>query len=299
MDAIGPPQFTDLFVSAQDGLRLHAREYGPHTTAALPVVCLPGLTRTADDFHPLAVALACDPEHPRRVLALDYRGRGLSDYDGDPANYAITVEANDVVATIIACDIAPAVFVGTSRGGIITMMLAAARPSLIAGAVLNDIGPVIEIQGLMRIKSYVGKMPRPLTFDEGGEILRHLFGSQFTRLDSTDWRAAAQRAWKWQGNRLVPTYDVSLARTLDAIDPEQPMPSLWPQFEALAPVPLMVVRGKNSDLLSAATLALMRDRRWDMTAIEVADQGHAPLLADADTVGQIVAFVAGCDKSRS
>src|SRR5262245_42096192 len=136
--------FASIFVSAPDGLKLHVRSYGPRLASTLPVVCLPGLARTTADFHPLATALATDPTEPRRVLALDYRGRGLSEYDRHPENYALPVELADLLAVLTALDIATAVFVGTSRGGLLAMMLAAAKPTAIAGVVLNDIGPVIE-----------------------------------------------------------------------------------------------------------------------------------------------------------
>src|SRR5215475_4793639 len=138
------PTLGDHYVTARDGLRLHVREYGERAAPGLPVVCLPGLARTTADFEPLAAALAGDPRYPRRVLALDYRGRGLSDHDPNPDNYSIAVELDDVLSVLTARAIGCAVFVGTSRGGLITMALAAARPGVIAGAVLNDIGPVIE-----------------------------------------------------------------------------------------------------------------------------------------------------------
>ena len=144
-------------VSAQDGLRLHVRDYGRGNNGALPVVCLPGLSRTSADFDALATALAGHAEQPRRVLALDYRGRGLSEHDRDPTNYNVGVEAADVITVLTALGVGTAVFVGTSRGGILTMLLAAQRPTLIAGAVLNDIGPVVEPKGLVRIKGYVGQ----------------------------------------------------------------------------------------------------------------------------------------------
>jgi pimeloyl-ACP methyl ester carboxylesterase len=286
---------SDHYVTARDGLRLHVREHGERTAPGLPVVCLPGLARTTADFDTVAVALAGDPRRPRRVLALDYRGRGLSDHDPNPDNYAIPVELDDVLSVLTARAVGSAVFVGTSRGGLLTMALAAVRPGAIAGAVLNDVGPVIEPQGLMRIKGYVGKLPQPLGFDDGAEILRRLFGPQFTRLGAADWLASARRTWREENGRLVVTYDPKLAHALAALDPDHPLPPLWPQFDALAQIPLMVIRGANSDILSAATLEAMRARRREMTTLVVPDQGHAPLLAEADTIARIADFVAQCE----
>jgi pimeloyl-ACP methyl ester carboxylesterase len=286
--------YSDHYVTARDGLRLHLREYGERTAPGRPVVCLPGLARTAADFAALAAALASDPQRPRRVLALDYRGRGLSDHDPNPDNYSVPVELDDVLSVLTARAVESAVFVGTSRGGLILMALAALRPGPIAGAVLNDIGPVIEPQGLMRIKGYVGKLPAPRDFADGAEVLRRLFAAQFPRLGDADWLAAARRTWREDGGRLVLTYDPNLARALAAIDPDHPLPTMWAQFDALAETPLMVIRGANSDLLSVATVEAMRARRKATTVIEIADQGHAPLLAEADTIARIAAFVAEC-----
>jgi pimeloyl-ACP methyl ester carboxylesterase len=282
------------FVTAPDGLRLHVRCYGRASAAGIPVVCLPGLARTAADFDALATELSRDGPHPRRVIALDYRGRGLSQYDRDPANYSLPVELADVLAVVTALEAFPAVFIGTSRGGILTMLLAAVRPSAIAGAVLNDIGPVIEPQGLMRIKSYVGKLPQPRTFAEGAEILRRLFHSQFPRLGPDDWLAAAHRMFKEENGLLVTTYDPKLATTLAGVDLERPIANLWKEFDALTYVPLMVIRGANSDILSASTVAQMKARHPALETVEVPDQGHAPLLAEADTISLIARFAAAC-----
>jgi pimeloyl-ACP methyl ester carboxylesterase len=285
------------FVSASDGLRIHIREYGPSRSPALPVVCLPGLTRTVADFDVLAPALA--DAGPRRVLAIDSRGRGQSEYDRNPENYNLLVELADAVAVLTALSVGPAVFIGSSRGGLLAMNLAVAHPTTIAGVVLHDIGPVIEPKGLVRIRSYVGKMLQPRTFEEGGEILRRLSSSQFPKLTAEQWRAAAQRIWQMRDGALVPTYDVRLARTLAAIDLERRLPPLWNEFEALARVPMLVIRGANSDVLSSETLAAMAARHPGMQSIEVPDEGHVPLLEGEDMIRRLIEFVTACEGART
>jgi pimeloyl-ACP methyl ester carboxylesterase len=284
-----------VFVTAQDGLKLHVRAYGPRLAPSRPVVCLPGLARTTADFHDLASTLAADPQMPRRVLVIDYRGRGQSDYDRDPKNYNLAVELDDLMAVLIALDIEPAVFVGTSRGGLLAMLLAAARPTAIAGVVLNDIGPVIEPAGLVRIKSYIGKLPRPKSFEEGADILRRLFGQQFTKLSDDEWLAWSRRNFKADKRNLVPNYDVRLARTLDGIDFHRRLPALWREFDALGRVPVMVLHGANSDLLSEDTVAAMRTRRPTLETVTVPDQGHAPILSGRELIGRIAGFAAACE----
>jgi pimeloyl-ACP methyl ester carboxylesterase len=285
---------TSTFISAPDGLRLHACCYGTRSAPALPVVCLPGLARTAADFDALGQALASDESMPRRVIALDYRGRGQSEYDRDPANYNFQVELADLLAVIAALDATPAILIGTSRGGILAMLLAAVRPSAIAGVVLNDIGPVIEPKGLMRIKGYVGKLPQPRSLEEGAEILRRLFDAQFPKLGPDDWFKSARRTFRQENGALVPTYDVRLATTLEGVDFEKPFPPLWQQFDALGHCPMMVIRGANSDILSPATVEAMRARRATLETIEVPDQGHTPLLAEADVIARIADFAVRC-----
>jgi pimeloyl-ACP methyl ester carboxylesterase len=281
-----------VFVTAPDGLRLHVREYGARAAPALAVVCLPGLTRTVADFEALAPALA--KSGPRRVIAIDSRGRGRSEYDRDPENYNLLVELGDLVAVLTALAVGPAVFIGSSRGGLLAMQLGVAHPTAIAGIVLHDIGPVIEPAGLARLRSYVGKMPQPRSFAEGADILRQLFHGQFPNLTAAQWLAAAERAWQMRDGALTPTYDVQLSRTLAAIDIERPLPPLWNEFDALARVPMLVIHGARSDILSAATVAAMAVRHAGMATIEVADQGHVPLLEGDEIIRRIVDFVVEC-----
>src|SRR6185295_16583035 len=168
---------------------------------------------------------------------------------------------------------------------------------IIAGCVLNDIGPEIDPRGLMRIKSYVGKLPQPSSFADAAQLLRRLFGTQFPKLSDDAWLAYARRTYQENHGRLVPDYDVRLASILDGVSFEQPLPDMWPQFDALAAAaPLMVIRGANSDLLAEATVAAMRARKPSLVMLEVKDQGHAPLLAEADVIARIAAFVASCGR---
>lgn len=288
------------FVSAPDGLRLHVRVHGPkdgsRDNGRFPVVCLPGLSRNGNDFDALAEVLSLAPGTPRRVLAIDLRGRGLSEYDSNPANYSLPVELGDVLAVLTALEAEPAIFVGTSRGGILTMLLAALRPAAIAGAVLNDIGPVIENKGVMRIKGYVGKLPQPKNIEEGAEILRRLFSAQFTRFTPDDWLDQARRNWWIRDGELVASYDPALSKTLAESDLERPLPALWAQFDALPDVPLMVIRGEHSDILSAKTVDAMKARRPAIATIEIEGEGHPPQL-DGDLIARIAAFAEQCDSA--
>ena len=285
-----PAEFRELFVSAFDGLRLYARDYGPVAGSELPVVCLPVLARTSADFHALGLAFSTDEARPRRVLALDYRGRGRSERDKDWRNYDVRVEFGDVLQVLTAAGIGEAVFVGTSRGGLITMALAAARPALIRAAVLNDIGPVIERSGLLRIRAYVGKLPQPSTFAEAAAILRKLSGGHFPGFSDEQWETLARGTWQEIEGRLVSSYDPNLLKTLEALDLDAPLPILWHLFEGLAHVPVMGIRGEHSDILSAATVEAMAGRHPSFTAAEAADQGHAPVL-EGKMLEQVKSFV--------
>jgi pimeloyl-ACP methyl ester carboxylesterase len=288
--------FRSLFVSARDGLKLHLRAYGPATAANLPVVCLPGFARTAADFHELATALAGHDGAPRRVLALDYRGRGRSDYAADWRDYDIRVELDDLMQVLAATGVGEGVFVGTSRGGLLTMALAAARPAAIRGVVMNDIGPVIDARGLLRIRGYVGKLPVPRSFVEGAEILKRLSDQQFPAFGEAEWEIMARRTWTERGGALVPDYDPRLMKTLEELDLEAPLPVLWPYFAALRHAPVLAIRGANSDLMAETTLTEMGERHPRCETVTVPGQGHAPLLGSKDMIRRIGRLIERAEK---
>ncbi|MDB5522014.1 MAG: Hydrolase [Tardiphaga sp.] len=288
--------FRDVTCSSADGLNLHARDYASaRVGATLPVLCLPGLTRTTDDFDVIATALSQDAVAPRRVVAIDYRGRGLSDHDPDPAKYSVPVEAGDVQAVAASLGITKAIMIGTSRGGMIAMVLSATQPAMVAGVVLNDVGPALEMTGLIRIKDYIAKDRIPTSWDEAAAGIKALFGRDFPNLADADWMAWAKRGFVARDGHLVKTHDPALAAAFAGIDPANPPPPAWKLFDKMAGKPLMLIHGGRSDLLSAQGVRDMLDRRPDIDLVEVADEGHAPLLADPPTIGRIAAFCARCD----
>ncbi len=290
--------FRDVFCQSADGLKLHAKVIGPDNSGTLPVLCLPGLTRTTDDFDDIARAIATNQATPRKVVSVDYRGRGLSDYDPDPAKYAVPVELGDVLTIAASLGIARAILLGTSRGGLISMALAAAQPQLLAGVILNDIGPALEIGGLMKIKGYIANPPPRQTWDEAARGLKELFANVFPSLSDAEWMAWARRAFRERaGGGLERTYDLKLSHTLDGLDPANPLPQVWELFDKLAGAPLMLIHGGLSDLLSRQGVQDMIARRPDIDLVTVADQGHAPLLADEPTMDRIVAFCRRCDEA--
>ncbi len=281
--------------SSHDGLQLHGRHYESDGDGGRPVLCLPGLTRNARDFHVLATYLSKTAEHRRDVYCLDYRGRGRSDYDADWRNYTPYIELLDTLNFMTIAGLHQAAIVGTSRGGIIAMLMAVMRPTAITACVLNDIGPVIETAGLVRIMGYVGKTPNPASWSQAAEIIRAMNEQHFTELPDSEWDAVARQLFSETNGEIKPDYDAKLANALAEMDLTNKIPDMWPQFGALAPIPTLIVRGENSDLLSEATLEEMTARHPRAATHTVLDQGHAPLLRDRPTMERIAGFLAAND----
>ncbi len=291
-DSMNDTGYQDFFYQSQDGLRLHARIYGEARPDLLPVVCLPGLTRNAKDFHEIALYLAREADTLRQVIVFDYRGRGESAWDSDWKKYDVGVEAGDILAGLATLGIPKAIFIGTSRGGLILHVLAAVRPDVLGAVVLNDVGPVLEPEGLALIKSYLNSpAPRPTSFEEAAKTQKAAHGRFFTALDDDDWMGMAKAIYREKDGTLVPDFDPALLNGLAAFDLTQPLPTLWPQFEAMKAIPMMAIRGANSLLLSAKVLEEMGDRHPGMVATTVEGQGHAPFLHKGDLPRQIADFI--------
>lgn len=286
--------FEEIRFTSRDGLRLYGRHYkAAAVSGARPVVCLAGLTRNSRDFHDIALALSKGAK-PRDVYTLDTRGRGLSEYDCDWKNYAVPIEMQDVIDFMTMLGLRDAGIIGTSRGGLISMVLAAVQPSLMGAVVLNDIGPVIETEGLARIAGYVGRVPLPKNWPDAARIVGDLMQRDFPRLSEDDFAAVARQLFNDKNGKPVSGYDPKLARCLSVLD--GPVPQLWPQFEAMKRIPVLVLRGANSDLLSEATVEEMRQRHPHLSSYTVPDQGHAPLLRDEPTIAAVAAFFAETDE---
>jgi pimeloyl-ACP methyl ester carboxylesterase len=284
--------------SAQDGLMLAARVFGVHQPHRLPILCLPGLSRNSRDFIALGRYFSESPGQPRQVFALDYRGRGRSDHDRNWRNYTPLTEAHDVLAAAAALGIAEAVLVGTSRGGLIAMILGALRPGLMAGVVLNDIGPVVEGIGLARIKRYLTGNGAVSSWQAAQDAVRRVNSAHFPALDEDDWQAFTRAIFVEANGQIRPDFDAKLVNTVKTIDLETSIPVLWPQFDSLCGIPVLSIRGENSDLLSTGTVAEMAARHHRFEQVTVPGQGHAPLLRDATSLERIKAFALRCDKAH-
>jgi pimeloyl-ACP methyl ester carboxylesterase len=285
----------DIYYASFDDLRLHARHYPAPDEKFRSIVCLPGLTRNARDFHTLATYLSRHPEKPRNVYCLEYRGRGRSQYDRNWRNYTPFIELLDTLDFLTLRGLHKVGIVATSRGGIIAMLMAALRPTAMGSVVLNDIGPVIETRGLARIIGYVGRMPVPKTWPDAVTILREMNEHAFTALTDEQWEEIAKDVFDEQRGRPARAYDRKLGRAVGTTDLSRPVADLWAQFIALGQVPALVLRGENSDLLSAETLEAMVERHPNLRTMTVPDQGHAPVLKEPEIVEAIGAFFATND----
>lgn len=280
--------FQERRIAVPDGLQIYVWDYAPKgPPRGDPVLCLHGLTRNSKDFERVAPGLAAQG---RRVLAMDVRGRGQSDWDPEPARYQAPVYAGDVMAVLAALGISKAVFVGTSMGGLITMIVAILKGDLIAGAVLNDIGPVIDPRGIARISAYAGKVGPFGSWRVLADQIKALQGPFYPDADDSFWLTFARRcAQERKPGDIVFDYDPAIAQAM--AQAAAPAPDLMPLFLALAQKPVLVVRGALSDILSEDGLAAMRSAAPAIAVCEVPRVGHAPMLEEPEAKAAIAQFL--------
>jgi pimeloyl-ACP methyl ester carboxylesterase len=283
---VSDPAYADRYLDLADGLRLHYRDY-PGPGDKPPLLCLHGLTRNARDFAEFAERYSPD----WRVLVVDFRGRGMSDYDPQPERYTPFTYAGDVLALLADLNIEEAVFVGTSLGGLVTMAIAAMAPVRIAAAILNDVGPDVAPGGIDRILTYVGKDRRFANWDDAAVAVSEIQRAAFERYSHEDWVAMAKRNCREENGEIRFDYDMAIAEPFKTLGATPPV-DLWPFFAPLAEKPLLVVRGEKSDLLTAETAAKMQQVAPNMKLATVAGVGHAPELSEPEAVAAIDAFLA-------
>jgi pimeloyl-ACP methyl ester carboxylesterase len=280
---------TDIQWTSADGLSLYAKSYGPED-ARLTVLCLHGLTRNHQDFEPMIAALP----GRYRFIAVDVRGRGKSAHDPQPDNYDPRIYAKDMGGLLDKLGLSRVALIGTSMGGLISILMIRTMKERVAGIVLNDVGPVVEKDGIARIASYAGKV-RPVTgWESAADAVKTIQGAAFPDMPEERWVDFARRTYReLPGGEVVLDYDPNIARSLGKVKPGALTNFfLWRVFGATKKAPLLVVRGEMSDILSARTAELMVKRHPDARLATVPRVGHAPILDEPQAVSAITDFLA-------
>jgi pimeloyl-ACP methyl ester carboxylesterase len=276
----------DYYYSSTDGLRLYCRIYPAKRSSGLPVLCLPGLTRNSRDFVALATHLSSEHD----VFTADLRGRGRSAWDPYPSHYQPPTYVQDVWSLLDSRAVTRALVVGTSLGALIAMAMAATQPARIAGIILNDAGPEIDPAGLRRIASYAGKLPPVCSWAEAAAQTKSVYGLALPGLTDAEWLEYARCSYRESAaGTPVPDMDPEIGHAFSKL-PSTPA-DMWPLFSLIQGVPMLVIRGALSDILSAATVTRMVRERPDIEHVTVANRGHAPLLNEPECLAAIDAFV--------
>jgi pimeloyl-ACP methyl ester carboxylesterase len=283
--------YRDHYYQSSDGLRLYARDYPCRDIAGNTeetVLCMHGLTRNSADFAHLADHLS---EH-YRVISVDNRGRGLSDYDGNVANYTPATYVQDMFTLLADLDVDQVILCGTSMGGLMAFIIAAMQPARIRGMIINDIGPEVAQAGLDRIKAYVGKSKPVSNWQEAIAQAKEINALAFPDFSDQEWDDFARAIYRDVQGVPVLAYDPAISQPMSDEESNAVPPDLWPVFEASAAVPMLVVRGESSDILAADCVQTMRDKHPGLQFVEVPQRGHAPTLNESTARGAIDAFLA-------
>ncbi len=279
--------YMDYYYDSPDGLRLYARDY-PHAAAKASILCMHGLTRNSADFEGIAAHLAPD----YRLIVVDQRGRGLSGYDSNPANYQPAVYVQDMFRLLDLLGLDKVILMGTSMGGLISMIMGMQQPDRFAGVILNDIGPVVNPAGLERIKGYVGQAAPVTSWEDAMAQAREINGSAFPDYSEEDWLRFTRVLFREDENGVpVLSYDPAISKPILEVKDDAVPPDLWPVFDALADIPVLVIRGELSDILATDCIAEMRRRKPDLQVAEIPRRGHAPTLDEPACIAAIDGFL--------
>jgi pimeloyl-ACP methyl ester carboxylesterase len=282
-----PAAYTENFCSSHDGLKLYARVYPGPAASARAVLCLHGLTRNSRDFEDLAPHL----QQHYRVIVPDVRGRGMSARDPSPQNYQPAIYLQDIFTVLDAVNAERVAVIGTSMGGLLAMMMGVGHRARVSGLVLNDMGPEVDPVGLERIKGYAGRLPAPKNWGDAIAQTRSMFGSAWPNLSPKRWAELTRRGYREdEKGGLCVDADPMIGEMLRAAPAATA--NLWPFWQALRGIPMLAIRGAQSDILSTATFAKMKTENPDLAQLEVAQRGHVPLLDEPECIAAIDAFLA-------
>ncbi len=277
----------EYWFASRDGLRLFSRVYAGPQAGAPTVLCLHGLLRNSRDFEDLAPHLA----ERYRVIVPDVRGRGLSAHDPESSHYQIPVYLQDLEPLLAALGVDRMAVIGTSMGGLMAMVLAASRPTLVTRFVLNDVGPEVDAAGLERIRGYAGRAPTARSWSDAAAQLSTTFGTAWPGLETARWERLARRSYREnEAGLIAPDADPRIGDVVR--NSPGAAPDLWPLWKALASKPALALRGAHSDILSEATLARMQREHPDLKVVTVPQRGHAPLLDEPECLDAIDTFLA-------
>jgi len=282
------PAFQEKYYRSPDGLKLYYRDYNSGNMDSTPLLCLHGLTRNSKDFD----RFACHFSRERRVISLDIRGRGKSDYDPDHRNYQIPVYVQDVLSFLAHEDIQQILAVGTSMGGLISMALGAVRPDIFKAIILNDIGPEIDPKGIARIAGFVGNGARFQNWQQVINGVKIISGQLFPDYTAADWARFAQNSFRTQEDgSIIADYDPAIGKAMKEAEENIAPVDLWPLFTALGQIPILTLRGENSDILSPETLDKMAELHPKFTKLTVPNRAHTPDLSEDVSVQVISSFI--------
>lgn len=284
----------DIYFTGYDGIRLYARHYHGDRRKR-PIICLGDITQNSRTFEPLAQALSSDKLGNRPVFTLDYRGRGFSENDPNWKNYTALIEMADVVNFMSLKRLHRPTILGSGWGGVLTMMLGTLHRTMIGPVILNDTGPKLETTGLIRLHAFIGRLPLPTSWRKAAELLRDLYGNSFTDLTQDDWMRLAYQNFNEKDGKPAPAYDPALQKALMMLNVTKGAPIMWEQFLSLSHVPVLAIRGENTEVLSKETFDEMFNRHPNCQMFTVANEGHTPLLDDDLSIERIRLFLERCD----